>query len=100
MEIKIVKKSGNLKVGSIKVVSQQVGDVLISRGIAVKIGDEPVKEDEGKIITSTVKIAEDTKPSEPSKRDLIEEKEKEFKAADDKNEKRRLRKELKELKGE
>lgn len=97
MEIQIIKKTGKLKVGAIKKVSDQVGDLFVSRGIAKKVGDA-IQAKEDKVVYSTVKINPESELSLDEKAARIAAKLNAFKAADDKIEKRRLRKELDELK--
>lgn len=96
MLILCIKKSGKLQVGKQYTVSEDVGDILIKKGLCEEIPTDEIKPVPGKIVARTSgKIVAQT---EPTNNDRILELQKLISQAKDKTEKRQLYKELNALK--
>lgn len=93
-----------MKAGKVYTVGRDTGNYLISKGLAILIDDEVAKEDPAKVVGGTVppKPAEAEQKIEQTASDIlqaqIEAKTKQFKEASNKDDKKRLRKEINELK--
>lgn len=95
MLILCIKKSGKLQVGKQYTVSEQVGEILIKKGLCEEIPMDEISPMPGKIVART--SGKIVAQPEPTKEDRAAELLKLISQAKDKTEKRQLYKELNAL---